>query len=288
MVRLGRSGVKAQLLAHRDCQAALAFLERSAERNLFLMEMAAAVAQPPPPTEMAPRVVAAWEGRELVGVASLRPSVVMDADMQPEVLDACLPYLGAFESGLIKSERRTVAPLWDRLVRRGRRAMIDRGETGYRLVVKDWTSPVSAPKGDVRVRPAVAGDLEALVFAARASLREEDRPDPFDGDPVGFRRWVRGRVARARVVEAAGQVVFVGYADVRRSEGWLIQGVYTWPEARRQGYAALGMASLAEEAARAGADHVQLAVVEGNTPAIGLYRGLGFEPFSELRTILFG
>ena len=27
-------------------------------------------------------------------------------------------------------------------------------------------------------------DLDALVFAARASLREEGRPDPFGGDPV--------------------------------------------------------------------------------------------------------
>ena len=37
----------------------------------------------------------------------------------------------------------------------------------------------------------------------------------------------------------------------------------------------------------AGAAHVQLAVVNGNTPAERLYQGLGFEPFDTVRTILF-
>ncbi|MCA9509339.1 MAG: GNAT family N-acetyltransferase, partial [Myxococcales bacterium] len=129
--------------------------------------------------------------------------------------------------------------------------------------------------------------LEALVHAARASLREEGRPDPFDGDPTGFRRWVRGRLERARVVERDGRVAFVGYADVRRPEGWLVQGVYTWPEARRTGLAAAGMSAIVEEGFEAGAGHVQLAVVDGNAPAMSLYAKLGFRPFDTLRTILF-
>jgi ribosomal protein S18 acetylase RimI-like enzyme len=74
---------------------------------------------------------------------------------------------------------------------------------------------------------------------------------------------------------------------VRRPEGWLVQGVYTWPEHRRRGHARAGMAGLLSEAFACGADHVQLAVVEGNEPALELYRGLGFEPFCDLRTILF-
>ena len=32
---------------------------------------------------------------------------------------------------------------------------------------------------------------------------------------------------------------------------------------------------------------MQLAVVEGNSAATGLYEGLGFRPFCRLRTILF-
>jgi ribosomal protein S18 acetylase RimI-like enzyme len=138
------------------------------------------------------------------------------------------------------------------------------------------------------VRAAHPGDLEALVHAARASLREEHRPDPFEGDPAGFRRWVAGRLPRATVVEEGGAPRFVGYADVQRAEGWLLQGVYTWPEARRRGLAAAGVADLCRRARAAGAAHVQLAVVEGNAAAERLYDGLGFRPFARLRTILFG
>ena len=83
-------------------------------------------------------------------------------------------------------------------------------------------------------------------------------------------------------------MVFVAYADVRRSEGWLIQGVYTMPENRRSGFAAIGMSAILDEAFSAGTDHVQLAVVDGNDAGLGLYNSLGFEATSELRTILFG
>ena len=105
-------------------------------------------------------------------------------------------------------------------------------------------------------------------------------------------RWIsfprsEGRMDRARLVEVEGRVNFVGYADVRRSEGWLIQGVYTWPEWRRRGLASAGMGALLRQAFAQGAEHVQLAVVEGNEPALELYEGLGFRAFLRLRTILF-
>jgi predicted GNAT family acetyltransferase len=91
----------------------------------------------------------------------------------------------------------------------------------------------------------------------------------------------------ARVIEVAGEIVFVGYADVRRAEGWLVQGVYTWPAQRGKGFAAGGMSGIVTEAFAAGADHVQLAVVAGNRAGMRLYASLGFDAFDELRTILF-
>jgi predicted GNAT family acetyltransferase len=282
-----RSRLKARLLTQRDRDAALGYLKREAHHNLLLIEMAASVGHAPTPSEQPPRVVAAWRGGEVVGVASLRPSVVVDYAMSSEVLDVCLPYVASVETGLIKSAESVVTPLWERLRRRGRYALIDRGETAYRLCASQWDASPQPPAHGIVMRPAVEADLDDLVFAARASLREEDRPDPFDGDPAGFRRWVQGRLHRARLVEYEGRVVFVGYADVRRPEGWLIQGVYTWPADRRRGFADVGMRGMVREAMESGADHVQLAVVEGNDPAIGLYAGLGFEPFSLLRTILF-
>ena len=185
----------------------------------------------------------------------------------------------------MKSAREVVDRLWPGLALRGRRATIDRSEYAY--VLRPGAGRLGDLPADARFRAAEPGDLDALVFAARASLREESRPDPFDGDPLGFRRWVRGRLPRARVVEIDGQIGFVGYADVRRPEGWLVQGVYTWPELRRKGLAVAGMSGLVREAFAQGADDVQLAVVAGNGAALRLYEGLGFRPFDELRTILF-
>jgi predicted GNAT family acetyltransferase len=185
----------------------------------------------------------------------------------------------------MKSARPGVDYAWSALRRRtGRRALLDRLETAYAL--RAAGARLRAVCG-ARARPALASDLEALVVAARESLREEERPDPFGGDLRSFRRWVRGRVSRARVVECEGRVGFVAYADVQRPEGWLIQGVYTWPEFRRRGLAAVGVSDLCREAFATGASHVQLAVVEGNVAGRRLYDGLGFEPFGELRTILF-
>ena len=168
--------------------------------------------------------------------------------------------------------------------------MVDRLESAYALSdssALDLAPLMARACARGAARRARSEDLDDLVLAARESLREEQRPDPYVSNAAGFRRWVQGRSGQARVVEADGRVVFVGYADVQRPDGWLVQGVYTWPEARRRGFATLGMTALCREAFEAGADHVQLAVVDGNDPAMGLYERLGFEVFGRLRTILF-
>ena len=277
--------LKARILSPRDRPAALAYLRRDPMQNLLLLDLADNAGSPGRRGEGSPQVLVAWRGGEPAGVVSLRPSLVIDADMRGDVLECLLPYLETVGTGLIKSDWEIVSELWRQLAARGRTSLIDRAETAYALRPGEERC-VDAPP-EVRVRLAMPGDLEALVTAARASLREEGRPDPFEGDPTGFRRWVRGRLSRARVVEADGRVAFVGYADVRRPEGWLIQGVYTWPAWRRRRLAAAGMSALIREAFREGSAHVQLAVVEGNQAAIGLYEGLGFRAFSTLRTILF-
>jgi ribosomal protein S18 acetylase RimI-like enzyme len=273
------------MLSQRDRAAALEYLRRDPLGNLLLIEMAANVGAAATPSEIPAQIVAAWRQGELEGAASLRPSLIVDANMSPEVQAALIPYLEAVETGLLKSADSVATPLWESLAARGRRALIDRREVAYALRPEhECPLPV---RPEAFVRAARDEDLGALVLAARASLREEQRPDPFDGDPTGFTRWVHGRMPRARVVEVDRRVVFAGYADVRRPEGWLVQGVYTVPELRGRGYGTIGMAGIIREAFAAGADHVQLAVVEGNAPAIRLYESLGFRPFAQLRTVLF-
>ncbi|MCH2187936.1 GNAT family N-acetyltransferase [Myxococcota bacterium] len=285
---LREAGLRAQALVAQDCEAVLAYLRCHPQENLLLIDQVESIVSPRGESpEIPPQVIVVRRGDTIEGVAGLRPSMILDWAMTEAGFEGCLPILGAASAGLIKSPRAGVERIWRQLRLRGRKALLDRGETGW--VRSASISPPSAwaPPPPAILRPAVEGDLAELVEAARGSLREEGRPDPFRGDPDGFRRWVRGRLPRARVVALGGKPVFVGYADVRRSEGWLIQGVYCWPEHRRAGYARAGMAGMIQEAFAAGAGHVQLAVVEGNDAAKGLYSSLGFEPFCELRTILF-
>jgi len=269
-----------------DREAALKFLSRDAVANLFLLDLAANLGRRSAAGEAQPEIVAVWQNGEIVGMAGLHPTVILDANAGAEAVEAFIPYLSGIKVGLVKSLVPTVDLLWEQLsARRSRRVIVDRIETAYALYEGDHKpiEPIAAESA----RCARDDDLDDLVVAARESLREEDRPDPFVGDAEGFRRWVRGRVARARVVEVAGRIAMVGYADVQRPEGWLLQGIYTWPDCRQRGLASFGVSELCREAFRAGANHVQLAVVEGNAAAERLYSSLGFRPFAKLRTILF-
>ncbi len=277
--------VELRSLRRRDREASRLFLLARPRENLMLLDLLEQHGRSPNPGEARAELVVGRHGRDVAGVASLRPTLCVSSGASDPVIAALVPYCESVATGLVKSEVAEVDRLWERLRASGRRAIVDRLETAHALEPGGLASP-RAPR-DVKLRPARRSDLEALVEAARASLREEQRPDPYEGDPEGFRRWVGGRVGNALVGEVGGRVAFVAYADVRRSEGWLLQGVYTWPAFRRRGLARVGVASLCARAFREGADHVQLAVVDGNQPGEGLYAGLGFRPFTKLRTILF-
>lgn len=283
--------LRARRLSPGDRSAALACLLAAPEQNLVLIDQVEQLAGGANPGEPPPQVHGAFDGDRLVGLAALRPGIALSHGLDDACLAALRPALLRIPTGLLKSDRRTVELLWPHFLAAGREPVIDRIELAYHRTAPlddaptDGESRVTDLPGDAR--PARAGDLEALVHAARASLWEEQRPDPAERDPVGFARWVESRLPRARVVCEEGRVVFVAYADVRSRHGWLVQGVYTWPDARRRGYARKGMATLVREAFAAGASHVQLSVVAGNERASRLYRKLGFEPFAELRTVLF-
>ena len=268
-----------------DREAALALLACSVDENLVLIDVVSRLGGTLGPGEVPPQIYGAFDGDRLTALAALRPSIALSAGMTPAEINELLPYLLRVPSGLVKSDRHLVGPVWEALEAAGRHALIDRVEIAY-LLRPDAIQPAAKDLPGV-ARPARLADLDELVYAARASLWEEDRPDPAEGDPAGFQRWVRGRLPRARIVAEDGRTVFVAYADVRRDEGWLVQGVYTWPEYRRRGFARRGMDFVVREAFSSGAAHVQLAVVEGNERASKLYEDLGFEAFCELRTILF-
>ncbi len=279
-------GLRPRRLTARDREAALGHLRRRPRDDLFLIDLVSRLGLAPEPGEGRAELVGVYDGPLARGIASLRPSLVFDADFDPGDVALLRSHLAAVGFGLIKCPGPVASACWEQLAGLGRRAFIDRTETASALTPD--AAALAEPAAGQAVRAAQPEDLDELVHAARASLREEGRPDPFDGDPPAFVRWVRGRMPKALLVETGGRIGFVGYADVRRPEGWLLQGVYTWPAFRRRGLAAVGVSALCRAAYAAGADHVQLAVVDGNLPAERLYERLGFRPFGSLRTILFG
>jgi ribosomal protein S18 acetylase RimI-like enzyme len=278
-------GIRPRLLRECDCELALDYLRVDVSENLVLIDSVERLRNPESGSELPSHLYGAFHGERLEGIVLLRPCVALSHGMSDDVLNLLLPYLLRVPAGLLKGDRHLVEPVWAALKRTGREATIDRIEVAFGLTPERMVP--AAPDLPGIARPARAEDLEELVYAARASLWEEDRPDPAEVDPAGFRRWVESRLSRARIVSDGGRTVFVAYADVRRSDGWLIQGVYTWPEARRKGFARRGMDAIVREAFASGASHVQLAVVDGNERASRLYHELGFEIFAELRTVLF-
>jgi RimJ/RimL family protein N-acetyltransferase len=279
------ANLRVRPLRERDREAALAYLDRSPLLNLVLADLVLRMGEPSPGPGPASEVLGAWRGRELAGVAGLAPSVVFDAAAEREALEAFFPYLVRVGSGLVKSTEEVVGPLHAWLASERRRVLLDRIEIGFAL--EPGAARLRAPATGQQVRSATALDLDALVEAARQSLLEENRPDPTESDAVGFRRWVRGRVRRAVVIERDATLGFVGYADVQCPRGWLLQGVFTWPAQRRRGLAAAGVSELCRRAFASGSSHVQLAVIEGNEAAERLYESLGFRRFARLRTLLF-
>jgi hypothetical protein len=230
-------------------------------------------------------VLGLWDGDQLAGIVALRPVVAPDAALNPELLELLVPHIGRLRASLLKSSESIASPLWELLSTLGYRAEIDRKEIAYLVDAGSFQAAASPVSGCLR--RAREADFDAVLYASRASLVEEGRPDAYEQDPEVFSRWVRQRLARARVLEWEGRVAFAAWVDVQRPEGWLIQGVYTWPEQRRRGLGEAGVSAICEEALAEGAQHVQLSVIEGNVPAVRLYERLGFRAFDQLRTVLF-
>ena len=274
--------LRVALLGAAGRAAALALLRRQPRSNLLLIDLMRYLGG-------TCDAFGAWEGNRLVGVMSTRPVVAISAGAEPGALPALCTAAVRLRGGFIRGREAQVGALWRELEAAGHRLVVDRREMALLLRPGAFVRPRDATRGErgLCFRPARRDDLDALWEAARAGLREEGRPEPPPTEDATFRRWLFDRVPRALVGERKGRVVFVGYADVRLPEGWLLQGVYTWPEERRRGTATLGVGSLCAAAFDRGAEHVQLSVVRGNRSAAGLYAKLGFRSLMPLRTLLF-
>ena len=146
------------------------------------------------------------------------------------------------------------------------------------MMVSPGTAVPPAPRRPQTIRTAGMSDLRWLLEAHAGMCREDLGVDQVARNRSGYEAYFRELIAGGRVWigEAAEGRVFKAEVALRSPGAWLIEGVYTVPEARRAGFAKHAMATIAAEAAR----HGRLAclyVHRKNVAAVGVYRAVGFE-----------
>jgi GNAT superfamily N-acetyltransferase len=123
---------------------------------------------------------------------------------------------------------------------------------------------------DSRLEPAAAADYAQVVGRLRGSppMQQQAHAERLALSPVPYRGWI---LRRGDEVLACGQYAregeFVGLYDI-----------FTAPAARNQGLSQALCAELLRRAAAEGARTAYLQVDAANTPALAVYRKLGFAP----------
>jgi predicted GNAT family acetyltransferase len=145
-------------------------------------------------------------------------------------------------------------------------------------------------EADTQVRPASLRALDALVPACRAMFTEELGFPPPGPEPA-YRAHVAAQVGRgsilARLTRADGRVIFKAELGSQCGSWVQVQGVWTDPVWRGQGIGKAGMAAVVAEAKRRGLVNVCLYVNDFNTPALAVYRAVGFAQVSTWATIMY-
>ena len=152
---------------------------------------------------------------------------------------------------------------------------------GYRSMYRsssDRAYAAPSPADTATVSMAGPEDLVELVPLHAAYEREEvmtalHRFDP-DLSRAGLRRILSQEMVA--VARREDRVVATARTNARGLRTWQIGGVYVVPELRAQGWGRYVVGFLVDRIAENGKS-VSLFVKEGNAPAIGLYRSMGFE-----------
>ena len=123
----------------------------------------------------------------------------------------------------------------------------------------------------MQIRPAEISDLPRILEIERASFPE----DPWTEDM--FAEELCNSLKYFIAAEQNGQVM--GFADTFLMEGICAEvfDIAVDPQARRQGIGKAMLENIIDKTAESNVDRLQLEVRAGNTPAIELYKSLGFE-----------
>lgn len=281
-----RTGSGAREAGQRDVPAMLAFLDRRPAENVFLSYL---LRRDGVETfgGRAVWLVAERDGR-VVGVC-LSASNVVPAVADEEAARALAGRMGRIRPGAqsLVGERSAVTAMWEVLGRRGPRPRLVREEQPfYALGRADLARQPAARRA--RLRRAEAADLDPLVAACAAMLREEILDDPYARDPGGFRAGVWRMVQEGAIFVGEGRdgLVFKAHANVRTPLAVQISGVYTVPGQRGRGHARACLRALATLLLEENPT-LCLYVNGENRAAIRAYESVGFRRAGSFKTVFF-
>jgi predicted GNAT family acetyltransferase len=139
---------------------------------------------------------------------------------------------------------------------------------------------------DPRVRRVTLDQWDAYTDAAVKMYTEEIGVSPVQGNPAGYRFYVRQLITSGRAfgIFDGDRVIFK--ADLGSVSGTVsqVQGVWLEPELRGRGLAAPAMAAVVK-LARSAVATVSLYVNDYNRPARATYARVGFRQVGEFATI---
>lgn len=142
---------------------------------------------------------------------------------------------------------------------------------------------------DPQVRPVRLQDLERYLPAAIAMFTEEVGIDPrAGGGEANYRARVAELIARGRAFARFdnGEVVFKAEIGALSEQTGQIQGVWVHPDHRGRGLGVGGTAAVAVRLIHSMGRTASLYVNSYNTPALAVYRKVGFRQVSRYATVL--
>ena len=148
------------------------------------------------------------------------------------------------------------------------------------------TDPAITP--DPRVRRVGLDEWDAYTDAAVKMYTEEVGVSPVQGNPAGYRFYVRQLITSGRAfgIFEGGRAIFKAAHGSVSGSVCQVQGVWLDPALRGQGLAAPAMAAVVQ-LARSVVPTVSLYVNDYNLPARATYRRVGFDEVGEFATIHF-
>jgi predicted GNAT family acetyltransferase len=147
-----------------------------------------------------------------------------------------------------------------------------------------------AVPGDPLVRPVRPEELDRYLPAAIAMFTEEIGVDPRAGDGgASYRARVAELIASGRAFARFedGEVVFKAEIGALSRSVGQIQGVWVHPERRGRGLGTLGTAAVVGRLANDMGRIASLYVNSFNSPALAVYRRIGFRQVGRYATVLF-